>query len=55
VLHVVRDPAELRAALARLWADPQRDAPARAAQPVLESHRGAAQRALALVLGNAHA
>jgi 3-deoxy-D-manno-octulosonic-acid transferase len=53
VLHPVRDAAELRAALARLWADPQRDAPARAAQAVLESHRGAARRALALVLGGA--
>jgi 3-deoxy-D-manno-octulosonic-acid transferase len=55
VLHAVRDAEELRLTLARLWADPQRDAAARAAQPVLEAHRGAARRALALVLGNAHA
>jgi 3-deoxy-D-manno-octulosonic-acid transferase len=55
VLYPVDDAPQLCAVLAQLWADPQRDAPARAAQAVLESHRGAAQRALALVLGAAHA
>jgi 3-deoxy-D-manno-octulosonic-acid transferase len=55
VLYPVDDAPQLCAVLARLWADPQRDAPARAAQAVLESHRRAAQRALALVLGAAHA
>jgi 3-deoxy-D-manno-octulosonic-acid transferase len=55
VLLPVRDALELRAALVRLWADPQRDAPARAAQAALELHRASAQRALALVLGDAHA
>jgi 3-deoxy-D-manno-octulosonic-acid transferase len=51
VLVSVADAAELCGQLARLWSDPQRDAPARAAQAALAAHRGAAQRALALVQG----
>jgi hypothetical protein len=33
-----------------LWADPQRNAPAEAARAGLLAHRGAAERALGLVL-----
>jgi 3-deoxy-D-manno-octulosonic-acid transferase len=54
-LRPVRDAADLGAVLAQLWADPERDAPARAARQALEAHRGAAERALALVLGDGRA
>ena len=50
VLHPVADAPELAARLCALWRDPERDAPARAARPVLEAHRGAIGRALAQVL-----
>jgi 3-deoxy-D-manno-octulosonic-acid transferase len=54
-LRAVRDAADLGAALAQLWADPERNASARAAREALEAHRGAAERALALVLGDGRA
>jgi 3-deoxy-D-manno-octulosonic-acid transferase len=50
VLHSVEDAQGLAPKLAALWRDPQRNAPAVAARDALEAHRGAAARALEIVL-----
>jgi len=50
VLRRVENAAALERELAALWADPERNAPARAAAKVLSEHRGATERVLALVL-----
>lgn len=50
VLRRVENAAGLERELATLWADPERNAPARAAAAVLGEHRGATERVLALVL-----
>jgi 3-deoxy-D-manno-octulosonic-acid transferase len=50
VLHAVENARGLSETLARLWSDPDRNAPALAAAPLLERHRGATERALELVL-----
>jgi 3-deoxy-D-manno-octulosonic-acid transferase len=50
VLRRVENAAGLDAAFASLWADPERNAPARAAVTHLDGHRGASARVLALVL-----
>lgn len=50
VLHRVENAAGLERELVALWADPQRNAPARAAAQALAEHRGATDRVLALVL-----
>lgn len=50
VLRRVESEAELGAALAELWCDPERNTPAARARPELEKHRGAVALALALVL-----
>jgi 3-deoxy-D-manno-octulosonic-acid transferase len=50
VLHSAENAAALERALRELWADPERNAPAREAAARLEEHRGATERVLALVL-----
>ncbi|HTO70643.1 MAG TPA: 3-deoxy-D-manno-octulosonic acid transferase [Myxococcota bacterium] len=50
VLHTVENAAALERAMRELWADPERNAPAREAAKSLEEHRGATDRVLALVL-----
>jgi 3-deoxy-D-manno-octulosonic-acid transferase len=50
VLRSIENAAALERALRELWNDPERNAPAREAAKRLEEHRGAADRALALVL-----
>jgi 3-deoxy-D-manno-octulosonic-acid transferase len=50
VLRRVENAAELERALRELWADPDRNAPAREAAKLLEEHRGATDRVLRLVL-----
>ena len=50
VLRRVENARELGPVLRALWADPQRNAPAEAARAGLLAHRGAAERALGLVL-----
>jgi 3-deoxy-D-manno-octulosonic-acid transferase len=50
VLHSVENARGLSETLARLWSDPDRNAPALAAAPALERHRGATERAVELVL-----
>ena len=50
VLHRVEDVKELTQVLGMLWAGPKRNMPAERARQGLESHRGAAERSLALVL-----
>lgn len=50
VLHRVERARDLPAALERLWRDRDRNAPALRAQEALNAHRGAADRALALVV-----
>jgi 3-deoxy-D-manno-octulosonic-acid transferase len=50
VLRRVENASGLDAAFASLWADPERNAPARAAVTHLDAHRGASARVLALVL-----
>jgi len=49
VLHAIENAAELERVLRELWADPERNAPAREAAKRLEEHRGATDRVLALV------
>ena len=49
VLFPVSDAAELARELERLWAEPDRNAPARAAREALSLHRGSADRVLELV------
>jgi 3-deoxy-D-manno-octulosonic-acid transferase len=49
-LRRVENAAGLERALRELWADPERNAPARAAQKHLDEHRGALARVVALVL-----
>jgi 3-deoxy-D-manno-octulosonic-acid transferase len=49
VLVPVRDASALAVELARLWEDPQRNAAAAAANVALEAHRGASERAAAIV------
>jgi 3-deoxy-D-manno-octulosonic-acid transferase len=55
VLHSVDDVKGLAAKLGALWRDPQRNAPAVAARDALGAHRGAAARALEIVLEALHA
>ncbi|MFI5315941.1 MAG: 3-deoxy-D-manno-octulosonic acid transferase [Myxococcota bacterium] len=50
VLRSIENAAGLERALRQLWIDPDRNAPAREAAKRLEEHRGATDRALALVL-----
>ena len=50
VLRPVENAAALERALRELWSEPDRNAPAREAAKRLEEHRGATDRALALVL-----
>jgi 3-deoxy-D-manno-octulosonic-acid transferase len=50
VLHPVDDARALRQTLQALWNDPERNAPAHRARSLLSAHRGAAKRALALIL-----
>jgi 3-deoxy-D-manno-octulosonic-acid transferase len=50
VLHPVENAAALERVLRELWSDPDRNAPAREAAKRLEEHRGATERAIALVL-----
>ena len=49
-LYRVEDAKGLSQVLGALWADPKRNTPAERAREGLESHRGAAERSLALVL-----
>jgi 3-deoxy-D-manno-octulosonic-acid transferase len=51
VLYPIENAAELGDTLRRLWRDPERNAPAAAAAQALEVHRGATERAFALVTG----
>ncbi len=50
VLRPVQNARELVETLERLWNDPQRNAPAERARAALAEHRGASERALALIL-----
>jgi len=49
VLFPVSDAEDLARELQRLWAEPDRNAPARAAREALSHHRGSADRVLELV------
>ncbi len=49
VLRPVRDARELSRQVAELWKDPQRNAAADRARPMLVRHRGACERALAAI------
>ena len=50
VLRRVENAADLERVLRELWADPDRNAPAREAAKLLEEHRGATDRVLRTVL-----
>jgi 3-deoxy-D-manno-octulosonic-acid transferase len=50
VLHPVASAGELTSVIAALWADPERNAPAARARGELDSHRGATDKTLDLLL-----